>query len=163
MKVAILSDTHTYIHPRVMDFIRTADEIWHAGDIGNAATAEAIARIKPLRAVYGNIDGQDIRMHYPRDLRFMAEGVGVLMTHIAGYPGRYDPRVRELIRIYRPGLVVCGHSHILKVIYDKNLEHLHINPGAAGKYGLHKSITAVRMIIDGSNMKDLEVLDIPRE
>ncbi|MCK9219501.1 MAG: metallophosphoesterase family protein [Bacteroidales bacterium] len=162
LKIGILSDTHTYLPPRVLDFFSDVDEIWHAGDIGDLQTAKKLAACKPLRAVFGNIDGQEIRKEYPQDLLFFCEGVKVLMTHIGGYPGRYNPRIRALIELKRPQLVVCGHSHILKVIYDKKWSHLHINPGAAGKYGIHHSITAIRLIIEGKNMRDLEVLDLPK-
>ncbi|MEI7663009.1 MAG: metallophosphoesterase family protein [Bacteroidota bacterium] len=162
-KVGILSDTHGYVHPRVIDFFSGMDEIWHAGDMGNIEIANQLREIKPLTAVYGNIDGQDVRAEFPGSVTFMAEQVKVLMTHIGGYPGRYDMRARLMIEEQRPLLFVCGHSHILKVIYDKRYGLLHINPGAAGKYGIHKSITAVRLVIDGNNMRDLEIIDLPRK
>ena len=161
-QIGILSDTHGFIHPRVIEFLSGSDEIWHAGDMGNIGIADQLSRLKPLRAVYGNIDGQDVRTEYPERLVFMAEEVKVVMTHIGGYPGRYDPRARTLIGIEKPLLFVCGHSHILKVMYDKKYSMLVINPGAAGKYGIHKSITAVRLVIDGKNMRDLELIDLPR-
>ncbi len=163
LQIGILSDTHGFVHPRVLDFLSGVDEIWHAGDMGNAGIARQLRELKPLRAVYGNIDGQDVRIEFPESQVFMAEQVKVLLTHIGGYPGRYDPRARLLIEREKPKLFVCGHSHILKVIYDKKHDLLHINPGAAGKYGIHKSITAVRLIIDQGNMRDLEVVDIPRK
>ncbi len=162
LHIGILSDTHGYIHPKVLNFFRDADEIWHAGDIGNIQTAQTLAAFKPLRAVYGNIDGQEVRKDYPQFNIFQVEQIKILMTHIGGYPGRYDAGARQFIINEKPGLFVCGHSHILKVIYDPRLKLLHINPGAAGKSGLHRSITAVRLIIDGTGMKDLEILDIPR-
>ncbi len=162
MKVGILSDTHGFIHPRIEVFFREVDEIWHAGDIGNVETFIALNKIKPLRAVYGNIDGHDVRALCPENLFFKAEEADVLMTHIGGYPDRYDQRVRELIRKNRPGLFVCGHSHILKVMYDNAHEMLFINPGAAGKFGFHQSYTAIRMVIEGKTFKDMEVLDIPK-
>lgn len=162
MKIGILSDTHGYIHPRVIDFFSDVNEIWHAGDIGTMTVAHQLMAIKLTRAVYGNIDGQDVRLEFPELQIFQVEQVKVLLTHIGGYPGRYDPKARLLIEHERPKLFVCGHSHILKVIYDKKYDLLHINPGSAGKYGIHKSITAVRIIIENSNMRDLEVLDIPR-
>ncbi|MCK9422293.1 MAG: metallophosphatase family protein [Bacteroidales bacterium] len=162
LHIGILSDTHGYIHPSVPDFFNKVDEIWHAGDVGEIITTRKLAELKPLRAVHGNIDGQDIRIEYPKDLLFTVEDVKVLMTHIGGYPGRYDPRVRHLIEKERPKLFICGHSHILKVIFDKKYDLLHINPGAAGKFGPHKSITAVRMILENGNMRDFEVLDVPR-
>lgn len=162
LQIGILSDTHGYLHPSVTDFFGSVDEIWHAGDHGDITIARKLAELKPLRAVYGNIDGQDIRSDYPKDLLFSIEGIKVLMTHIGGYPGRYDPRVRLLIEKDRPKLFICGHSHILKVMYDKKYDMLYINPGAAGKFGPHKSITAVRLVLENGDMRDLEVLDIPR-
>jgi uncharacterized protein len=162
LRIGILSDTHGFVHPRVFDFFSGTDEVWHAGDIGDVRIAAQLSAFKPLRAVYGNIDGQDVRIEYPGVQLFHSDQVKVLMTHIGGYPGRYDPRARILIEQERPKLFVCGHSHILKVMYDKKYDLLHINPGSAGKYGIHKSITAVRLIIENSNMHDLEVLDIPR-
>ena len=160
--IGILSDTHGYIHPRVFDFFSGVDEIWHAGDMGNVDIARQLMALKPLRAVYGNIDGRDVRIEFPEVLVFRVDQVKVLMTHIGGYPGRYDPGARLIIEQERPKLFVCGHSHILKVIYDQKYDLLHINPGAAGKYGIHKSITAIRLIIEGDNMRDLEILDVPR-
>jgi putative phosphoesterase len=161
-RIGILSDTHSSLNDRVLNFFTEVDEIWHAGDMGDVVVGRHLAALKPLRAVYGNIDGQAVRMEHPRIQQFTVEKVKVLMIHIGGYPGRYERDVRELIEKERPKLYVCGHSHILKVIYDKKFDLLHINPGAAGNSGLHKSITAVRFTIDGENMKDLEVLDIPR-
>jgi len=160
VRIGILSDTHGYIHPRIPGFFANVDEIWHAGDIGNTATAHQLAKLKPLRAVYGNIDSQDVRLEYKKVLTFTVEGIKTLMTHIGGYPGRYDRTARLLIEQERPNLFICGHSHILKVIYDKKYELLHINPGAAGKYGIHRSITAVRLIIDHGDLRELEVLEI---
>jgi len=162
LHIGILSDTHGYLHPRVLEFFAGMDEIWHAGDMGDISVARKLRELKPLRAVYGNIDGQDVRIEFPEAVVFQVEQVKVLMTHIGGYPGRYDSRARQQIGQEKPKLFVCGHSHILKVMYDKKWELLHINPGAAGKYGMHKSITAVRFIVDGDNMRDLEVLDIPK-
>ncbi len=160
LKVGILSDTHGYVHPRVIDFFTSVDEIWHAGDMGTISVGNQLGGLKPLRAVYGNIDGQDVRIEFQEVQIFQVEQVKVMLTHIGGYPGRYDPRARLVIGLERPKLFVCGHSHILKVIYDKKYDLLHINPGAAGKYGIHKSITAVRLVLDQGIMRDLEVLDI---
>jgi len=162
IRLGILSDTHGTLHPGVIKFFNEADEIWHAGDIGNIQTADKLESLKPFKAVFGNIDGHDLRIRYPDHIIFTSERVKVLIKHIGGYPGKYDVRARRLIEIEKPGLFICGHSHILKVIFDKKYNLLHINPGAAGTSGLHKSITAVRLTIDGTNMKDLEVLDIPR-
>jgi putative phosphoesterase len=160
--IGILSDTHGYLHPRVVDFFAGVDEIWHAGDVGDFSVARQLRELKPLRAVHGNIDGSDVRIEFPEIHIFQVEQVTVLMTHIGGYPGRYNPKVRHLIEKEKPKLFVCGHSHILKVMYDKQYEMLTINPGSAGKYGMHKSITAVRLIIEGDIMHDLEVIDVPR-
>jgi len=162
IRVGILSDTHGTLHPGVIKFFTQVDEIWHAGDIGNIQTAEKLEALKPFKAVFGNIDGRDLRIKYPEHLIFTIEQVKILLRHIGGYTGKYDAMVRRIIEVEKPALFVCGHSHILKVIFDKKNNLLHINPGAAGISGLHRSITAVRLTIDGANMKDLEVLDIPR-
>jgi uncharacterized protein len=162
-KIGVLSDTHGYLHPRLFEFFRETDELWHAGDIGDVGTAGALSGFKPLKAVYGNIDGKEIRMDYPLQQVFFAERVKVLMTHIGGYPGRYQRPVPDLIRREHPGILVTGHSHILKVMYDRANGLLFINPGAAGINGFHHSITMVRFIIDGEKISDLEVLDIPRK
>ncbi len=159
--IGLLSDTHGYFDPRLRDFFTNCDEIWHAGDIGNLETADAISSFKPLRAVYGNIDGTDIRQMYPEHQHFECEGMKVWMTHIGGYPGHYDQRVKE-IRRDPPGLFISGHSHILKVMPDRKLGLLHINPGAAGKSGFHQVRTAVRFILEKGNIRDLEVLEMPR-
>jgi len=161
-RIGLLSDTHGYLHPRVSVFFKTCDEIWHAGDIGNMETADRLAALKPLKAVYGNIDGGDIRLAFNEYEVFDCEGVKVLIIHIGGYPGRYNPLARRLIKEHRPGLFISGHSHILKVIPDKKYGLLHINPGAAGNSGLHKMITMVRFVIDGKDIKDLEVFEAPR-
>lgn len=161
-RIGLLSDTHSYLHPRVFKFFESCDEIWHAGDIGNITIAEKLCALKPFKGVYGNIDGQDVRTVYPKDLRFMCEEVDVWITHIGGYPGKYNPEIRNQLVSNPPKLFICGHSHILKVIFDKKLNLLHINPGAAGKYGMHHLITAARFTIDGNNIKDLEVLELER-
>ncbi|MBE0648563.1 MAG: metallophosphoesterase family protein [Bacteroidales bacterium] len=162
MKVGILSDTHGFLHPGLEAFFANVDEIWHAGDIGNMETLIALEKMKPVRAVYGNIDGREVRSVCKERLLFRAEDASVSIMHIGGYPGRYDPKARELIRKNRPNLVVCGHSHILKVMYDKTHEMLFINPGAAGKFGFHQSYTAIRMEIVGKDFQNLEVWDLPR-
>lgn len=161
-KIGVLSDTHGTIHPRVSAFFKDCDEIWHAGDIGNAETADKLNRFKPLRAVYGNIDGGIIRKMFPEYQVFSIENVKVLMIHIGGYPGRYSPFARKLIEHHRPKLFISGHSHILKVMFDPKYNLLHINPGAAGNSGFHKKITLVRFVIDNADIKDLEILDIER-
>jgi len=163
IRIGILSDTHGFVHPGVAEFLSVADEVWHAGDIGTLDVMALFHLPQKVKAVYGNIDNQQIRRIYPEYQVFETEQVKVVMTHIGGYPGRYVPAMKSLIAKEMPGLVVCGHSHILKVMYDQNFNHLHINPGSAGKYGIHKSITAIRLKIDGKNMSDLEVVDIPRK
>ena len=162
IKIGLLSDTHGTLSSRLYKFFESVDEIWHAGDIGNAETADQIASFKPLRAVYGNIDDHIVRKMFPLDLRFMCEEVDVLMTHIGGYPGRYEARVREQMKMKPPQLFICGHSHILKVIYDQKYNCLHMNPGAAGSKGFHQVCTAIRFVIDGNRIKDLEVLEFER-
>ena len=155
-RIGLLSDTHGYLHPDIFEYFGECDEIWHAGDIGNIEIVHRLEQFKPLRAVYGNIDGFKIRSCFSKNLRFICENKSVWITHIGGYPGKYDRLVREEIHKNPPGLFITGHSHILKVMYDKKLDLLYINPGAAGKFGIHKFITAVRFIIDGSDIKDLE-------
>ena len=161
-KIGLLSDTHGYIDEKVMDFFNECDEVWHAGDIGNIETADSISNMKPMKAVYGNIDGQDVRIVYPQIQSFVCENVKVLMTHIGGYPGKYEKTMREVIAKVKPKLFISGHSHILKVIYDDKNDLLHINPGAAGKSGMHRLVTAVRFQIDGSEIKELEVFEKKR-
>ncbi len=161
-KIGLLSDTHGYFDPLLKEFFAKCSEIWHAGDIGNIDIADQIASIKPLRAVYGNIDGTDIRELYPLHQRFACEGMEVWMTHRGGYPGNYDRSVREEIYQDPPGLFISGHSHILKVIHDEKLGLLHINPGAAGKSGFHKVRTAVRFSLVKGRIFDLEVWEVSR-
>jgi uncharacterized protein len=161
-KIGLLSDTHGVLNPRVVSFLDLADEIWHAGDIGDIGIYDRLKGLKPLKAVSGNIDGRDVRSICPEQLVFTVEGVKVAMTHIGGYPGAYDHRARAFIDRERPKLFVCGHSHILKIIYDKRFDMLAVNPGAAGNFGFHQSVTAVRFVIDGDNIREMEVLDIPR-
>jgi len=159
-QIGLLSDTHGFFDPRLKEFFSSCAEIWHAGDIGNIETADEIASFKPLRAVYGNIDGHEVRTSYPENQRFTYEGMDVWITHIGGYPGNYDPKVRNQVRTNSPGLFIAGHSHILKVIPDKKLGLLHINPGAAGKSGCHLVRTAVRFVIENGNIRDLEVIEL---
>ena len=162
LRIGLLSDTHSSVHPRIFDFFAGCDEIWHAGDIGNVETADKLAEFKPLKAVYGNIDGAELRNMFPRNQVFTCEGVKVLMTHIGGYPGKYEKEARLMIETEKPGIFVSGHSHILKVMYDKKHELLHINPGAAGNSGFHHVITCVRFVIDGKDIRSLEVFEKER-
>jgi len=159
-RIGLLSDTHSFIDEGIMKHLDSCDEIWHAGDFGNIGVADRLAELKPLKGVYGNIDGQDIRKVYPEDLRFHCEEVDVWMTHIGGYPGRYHPRVKKPLEADPPQLFICGHSHILKVMFDEKLQCLHINPGAAGKQGWHTVRTLLRFSIDGNRILDMEVVEL---
>lgn len=156
-KIGIISDTHNCFDDTLKRFLGDVDEIWHAGDIGSQEIADEIARFKPMKAVYGNIDGGTTRIAYPELLTWECEYIKVMMTHIGGYPGRYEPKVYHKIRTVRPGLFITGHSHILKIQYDRTNNLLYINPGAAGRYGFHDVRTAVRMEFDGSACRNLEV------
>lgn len=158
--IGLMSDTHGYWDDRYLKYFEPCDEIWHAGDIGSIELADRLNAFRPLRAVYGNADGQDVRLVYPEIQRFTVDGASVLMKHIGGYPGHYDPSVREALKAEHPKLFVSGHSHILKVKFDRTLGILHINPGAAGIYGFHKVRTLVRFRIDGGTFKDLEVIEL---
>lgn len=160
LRIGLLSDTHGYWDEKYATYFKDCDEIWHAGDIGSDILAAKLALLKPLRAVYGNIDGQTIRLSYPKIAHFTVEEVKVMMTHIGGYPGRYNPEIRPELYATRPNLFIAGHSHILKVAFDKNLNCLYINPGAAGKSGFHQVRTLVRFVIDGTNIRDLEVIEL---
>jgi putative phosphoesterase len=162
-RIGLLSDTHGYLHQRIFPFFEKVDEIWHAGDIGNLETADSLAAFKPLKAVYGNIDGHEVRAVLPLHQRFMCEEVNVWITHIGGYPGHYERSVRQEITSNPPNLFICGHSHILKVIFDKKLNFLHMNPGAAGNKGFHVVCTALRFIIDGKDIRDLEIWEMKRK
>ncbi len=161
-KIGLLSDTHCFIEPKVFDFFKDCDEIWHAGDFGNIETLDKLAEFKPLKGVYGNIDGQEIRLVFRKHLKFRCEDVKVWITHTGGYPGKYDQSVKPGIFQDPPDLFISGHSHILKVIYDKKLNLLHINPGAAGNTGFHKVKTLLRFSIEGKEIKDLEIMEIKR-
>lgn len=162
-RIGLLSDTHAYWDDRYLHYFEECDEIWHAGDIGSMEVAQRLNDFRPLRAVYGNCDGGDVRHMFTEKLRWTCEGADVLMTHIGGYPGKYDPRIRQILYDNPPKLFVCGHSHILKVQFDKRLNLLHINPGAAGLQGWHQVRTLVRFTADEGNFKDLEVIEIPLE
>jgi len=161
-KIGLISDTHGFLHPRVKHHFNGCDEIWHAGDIGNISLADELEDFKPFRAVYGNIDGTKIRKVYPENLRFTIEGVDVWITHIGGYPKRYDQRVYEEIHRNPPKLFICGHSHILKAMPDPKLGLLHLNPGAAGKIGFHNVLTLMRFDVGGGDIKNLEVIELEK-
>ncbi len=158
--IGLISDTHNYLDETVFKHFDKCDEIWHGGDFGSAEISDALKKFKPLRGVYGNIDGQDIRSEFPEVLKFNCEEVKVLMVHIGGYPNRYSPLAKKEIITHQPKLFISGHSHILKVMYDEKFQCLHINPGAAGKQGWHKVRTLVRFKIDGNNIKDCEVIEL---
>jgi len=159
-QIALLSDTHNYLEPKIFKYLEPCHQIWHAGDIGTIAITDELSKIKPLIAVYGNIDGQDVRKVHPKNQRFMCENVDVFMTHIGGYPERYSSDALIEIKKKSPQLFICGHSHILKVMFDKKYNLLHINPGAAGIHGFHKVKTMVRFTIDGDKIKDLEAIEL---
>jgi uncharacterized protein len=159
-KILLLSDTHNYLDKRIAKYTETCDEIWHAGDVGTISICEELKKLKPLRAVYGNIDGQDVRKEYPKDLVFNCDDVCVYITHIGGYPNRYTIEAKKVILENKPQLFICGHSHILKVMYDKTLNLLHINPGACGIHGFHQVKTMVRFEISGKEIKNLEVIEL---
>ena len=158
-KIGLLSDTHNFLHPKINYYFKDCDEVWHAGDIGNYNIIEDI-KFKKLRAVYGNIDGQDIRLSLPKELNFKIENVNIYITHIGGYPENYSKEVKGKIKKIKPNLVICGHSHILKIIYDKKYNHLFINPGAAGKYGFHKKKTIIRFEINQDKIENLEIIEL---
>lgn len=160
LNILLLSDTHGYIDNQILKFVKQADEVWHAGDIGNLKVTDAITRIKPLRAVYGNIDNALIRKEFSLNNEFIIENVRVFMTHIGGYPNRYDARIKENIQTNPPDLFISGHSHILKVMPDKKLNLLHMNPGAVGKQGFHSVRTMLRFSIDNKEIKNLEVIEL---
>jgi hypothetical protein len=159
-RIGLLSDTHGYLDPAIFGHFEKCDEVWHAGDIGTLELADELARFKPFRAVYGNVDGAELRRCHPLDQRFDCLGIDVWMTHIGGYPGAYDRKVKEALAAHPPGLFVCGHSHILKVMRDQKLGLVHINPGAAGHIGWHLVRTVVRFTIDAGKIRDLEAIDL---
>ena len=158
--VLLLSDTHSHMDEAILKYVHQADEVWHAGDIGAVSVTDTLKSIKPVRAVYGNIDNHDIQMEFPLDNRFMCEGVDVWMTHIGGYPNKYNLRIKEEIKVNPPKLFICGHSHILKVMWDKKLGLLHMNPGACGIHGFHQVRTMLRFVIDGEDIKNLEIIEL---
>ncbi len=159
-KIGLISDTHGYLDPHVFQYFEPVDEIWHAGDIGDLSVTDQLAAFRPLKAVYGNIDDHLARRQFPLDWRFDCDGLDVWITHIGGYPGRYNQRVREIMQVNPPGLFICGHSHILKVMPDKQFGCLHINPGAAGHHGFHLMRTIVRFQVDAGKIGQLEVIEL---
>jgi len=161
-KILLLSDTHSHMDDAILKYVRTVDEVWHAGDIGDIKVTDAIEAIKPLRAVYGNIDNQEVRLAFPEVQCFTVENVKVWMTHIGGYPGRYSAGIVQQLDKVKPKLFISGHSHILKVMQDKKRQILHMNPGAVGKSGFHQVRTMLRFDIDNDTIKNLEVIEWKR-
>ena len=159
-KILLLSDTHSFIDAQILKFVKQADEVWHAGDIGDLKVTDQIKKLKPLRAVYGNIDDATARLEFPLHNKFNCEGVSVWITHIGGYPNKYNPTIREELKANPPKIFISGHSHILKVQFDKKLNLLHLNPGAAGKHGFHKIRTMLRFEIDGKDIKNMEIIEL---
>jgi uncharacterized protein len=161
-KILLLSDTHGFIDDKVLKYCRQADEVWHAGDIGNTRVTDSIKNITKLRAVYGNIDDKSIRAEFPLDNQFTIENVKVWITHIGGYPNHYNIRIKDKLNTNPPKIFISGHSHILKVQFDKKLNLLYLNPGAVGKYGIHKVRTMLRFEIENSEIKNLEVIEFAK-
>ena len=159
-RIGLLSDTHGYWDEKYVEYFSSCDEIWHAGDIGSQAVLSGLEQIAPVRAVHGNIDDHLTRLSCPKLLRFSIEGATVWITHIGGYPGRYAPEMRLALAEGHPDLLVCGHSHLLKVEFDRKRNMLFINPGAAGKYGFHKARTLVRFSVESGKFFDLEVIEL---
>lgn len=159
-RIGLISDTHSFLDERVFKHFENCDEIWHAGDFGDYSIAQKLKDFKPLRGVYGNIDGREIRTEFPEQLFFTVEDITVMMRHIGGYPPKYNKASKEQILIHWPKIFIAGHSHILKIMYDDVLQCLYINPGAAGKQGWQKVRTLVRFVIDGSDIKNCEVIEL---
>ncbi len=162
-RIGLISDTHHYLDENVFKYFDKCDEIWHAGDFGTIVIANELKAFKPLKGVYGNIDGQDIRNEYPEKLIWICEEVKIFMIHIGGYPPNYNYQTKKDLLINSPQLFISGHSHILKVIFDKNIKCLHMNPGAAGKQGWHQMRTLIRFSIDGNDIKDCEVIELGKK
>lgn len=161
MKIGLLSDTHSYLDPKILSYFNKCDEIWHAGDIGDSAVANELEKYKPLRAVFGNIDDKDMQVRFPEDLWFICEGLTVWMTHIGGAPPNYNPRIKKILKDKVPDIFICGHSHILRVKKDaayKNM--LYLNPGAAGNHGFHPIKTILRFEIDGKEIRKMEAIEL---
>lgn len=159
-KILLLSDTHSHLDEKILQYASEADEVWHCGDFGNVSVLETLQNIKPLRGVYGNIDGTEVRQWVPEVNRFLCERVEVLMIHIGGYPNKYSPLAKKEIGMKSPQLFISGHSHILKAMYDEKHQLLHLNPGACGKSGWHQVRTMMRFEIDGDNIQNLEVIEL---
>lgn len=159
-RILLISDTHSHLDAGLIKHIEAANEVWHAGDIGNIEVTDNIKKIKPLRAVYGNIDDAGARKEFPKNLIFVCEGVKVFITHICGQPTNYLKEVKDILVVEKPKLFICGHSHILKVMYQQQYELLHMNPGACGIHGFHQVKTALRFVIDKDEIKDLAIIEL---
>jgi putative phosphoesterase len=159
-RIGLLSDTHSFFPTEVYTYFEQCDEIWHAGDFGTLNVSDQLAAFKPLRGVYGNIDGHELRSVHPLHQRFTCEEMDIWITHIGGYPGKYNPRLKDELQSDPPDIFICGHSHILKVIPDKKLNLLHLNPGAAGHEGFHPVRTMIRFSITGKRIHDMEVIEL---
>jgi hypothetical protein len=161
MKIILLSDTHSYLDPRVFDHLKNCDEIWHAGDLGDGALADALQNVKPLRAVFGNIDDRSLQARFPEDLWMDCEGLTVWMTHIGGAPPHYNPRVKKILKERVPDIFICGHSHILRIKRDPQYNNmLYLNPGAAGNHGFHTIKTLVRFEVQAGHIKQMDVVEL---
>ena len=161
-KILLLSDTHGHVDDHIMKYVKESDEVWHAGDIGTTQVTDTISNLKPLRAVFGNIDNHELRLSFPEELLFECEDMNIYMTHIGGRPGRYSKGISEKIKSLKPKIFICGHSHILKIQFDKVNQLLFINPGAIGKHGFHKVRTMVRFVVDKSDIKNMQVIEVKR-
>lgn len=161
MKIGLLSDTHSYLDPRIVTYFKDCDEVWHAGDIGDSSLVAELEQFKLLRGVYGNIDDKKVQSRFPEDLRFNCEGIDVLITHIGGTPPNYNPRIKKILKEKAPDLFICGHSHILRIQRDANYNNmLYLNPGAAGNHGFHKTKTIVRFEVNDKKIEGMEVIEL---
>ena len=160
MKIGLLSDTHSFLDPKIFVHFKDCDEIWHAGDIGDPALADSLEKFKPVRAVFGNIDDKSLQSRFPEDLWFDCEGAKIWMTHIGGTPPNYNPRIKKILKDKIPDVFICGHSHILRVKKDEKLKMLYINPGAAGNHGFHTMKTIIRIEIVSSKITKMEVIEL---
>ena len=161
-RIVLLSDTHNYLDDRIHTHLKESDEIWHAGDIGRLEIIDQLRTFSLVRAVYGNIDDGEVRKEFKSLISFSCEDMNIIMTHIGGYPGRYKKEIKEILKENRPNIFISGHSHILKVIYDKELDLIHMNPGAIGNYGIHQVKTILKFKINGNRVQDLNVIEYPR-
>lgn len=160
MKIGLISDTHSYLDPTVFTHFKDCDEVWHAGDIGDAAVANELEKFKPMRAVFGNIDDKEMQARYPEDLWFTCEGLTIWITHIGGAPPNYNPRIKKILKEKTPDVFICGHSHILRVVKDPTYKMLYLNPGAAGNHGFHPIKTIIRFQINAKIISKLEVIEL---